>query len=529
MKIRVTAAALAAATAAVLASSLAACSGTASVPSSGASSATIPLLRVGLPFSEFSLDETKDINANWIDGLGLETLVKFGPQGQVEPDLATSWVQTSTVTYVYHLRHGVTFWDGHPLTAADVAYSLNYDRAAGSDVAFAFADVKSITATGLDTVTVTLTQPEASWQYVPAEENSYVFEQQFEQAHTGTFGKPGTLVMGTGPWKIDSLDPTKGAEVSANPHWWGGKVPIQHISLQFFASETSEALAFRAGQIDLDPQIGNPQSFAATSGATLRTTPSCGNAFFGMNTQAPGWNDVHVRRAVAYALNRTDIIAAHGGYATPIYTLTPPQLLRSVASQSQVNALLNSIPLYPYSIAKAQQEMAQSAYPHGFTTTVLAYNYGNTLNVFQVIAAELAKIGIRMQIKPMEVTAWQAVENGPASKRSTAFATGGCFMPDPSMYSDFLGSKNTTVGNWNIAEYAPPAVDTLLAEGAATTNPAQRFAAYSRLFQRLQADVPYVGLFVSDEAIALSSKFTYVDYNPWLWELPYALGIKAAS
>jgi peptide/nickel transport system substrate-binding protein len=335
--------------------------------------------------------------------------------------------------------------------------------------------------------------------------------------------------MGTGPWRIDSLDPTKGAEVSANPHWWGGKVPIQHISLQFFASETSEALAFRAGQIDLDPQIGNPQSFAATSGATLLTTPSCGNAFFGMNTQARGWNDIHVRRAVAYTLNRTDIIAAHGGYATPIYTLTPPQLLRSVASQSQISALLGSLPLYPHNLAKAQQEMAQSAYPHGFTTTVLAYNYGNTLNVFQVIAAELAKIGIRMQIKPMEVTAWQAVENGPVAKRSTAFATGGCFMPDPSMYSDFLGSKNTQAGNWNIADYVPPAVDALLAEGAATTNPAQRFAAYSQLFQRLQADVPYVGLFVSDEAIALSSKFTYVDYNPWLWELPYALGIKAAS
>ena len=497
--------------------------------SDSTAAATIPVLRVGLPFTESTLDETRDINANWIDSLGLETLVKFGPQGQLQPALATSWTQTGPVTYVYHLRHGVSFWDGRPLTAADAAYSLNYDRAAGSDVAFSFASVKSVTATGPDTVTVTLTHPDASWQYVPAEENAYIFEQRFAQTHNGTFGKPGTLVMGTGPWETDSLDPTKGAEVSANPHWWGGKVPVQSIVFTFFSSETSEALAFRAGEIDLDPAIASPASFASASGAQLLTTPSCSNGFFGMNVRDPGWNDVHVRRAVAYALNRADIIAANGGYATPIPTLTPPQLLQTIASPSQVAALLKSIPLYPYSVAKARQEMAQSAYPHGFSTTVLAYNYGNAPNVFQVIAAELGKIGIRMQIKQMEVTAWQGEENGPASARSTAFATGGCFNPDPSTYSDFLGSKNIQAGNWNFADYGPAAVDTLLEQGAATTDPAQRFATYTKLFQRLQTDLPYIGLFVSDTTLALSSKFTYSGFNQWIWDQPYALSIKPAA
>jgi len=528
MKVRMLAAAMTAVLAALAAAGLTACGGGTSA-SSSAASATIPLLRVGLPFTEPNLDETKNIGADWVTGLGLENLVKFGPRGELEPVLATSWAQTSPMTYVYHLRHGVTFWDGRPLTAADVVYSLDYDRAAGSDVAFAFASVKTITATDPSTVTVTLAHPDASWQYVPAEENSYIFEKQFAQAHHGTFGKPGTLVMGSGPWKIDSLDSTKGAQVSANAHWWGGRVPIQRISLIFYSSETSEALAFRAGEIDVVPQINSPKSFAAASGAKLLVTPSCGNGFFGMNVRDPGWNDVHVRRAVAYALNRTDIIAANGGYATPIYTLTPPQLLRSVASQSQIKALLSSLQLYPYDLAKARQEMAQSAYPHGFTATVLAPSFGTYLDVNQVIAAELAKIGIRMQIKSIDVNAWSAAESGPVGKRSTAFGGGGCFQPDPSTYSDFLGSTNTQPGGWNFAEYAPSAVDTLLAQGTATTNPGRRFAAYSKLFQRLQSDEPYVGLFVSDATAALSPKFTWPDFNPWIWNLPYALGIKAAS
>jgi peptide/nickel transport system substrate-binding protein len=514
----------AAAVAALLAAAgLTACSGTASAP---ASSATIPLLRIGLPWSQTTLDGTKNINASWITGLGLETLVRFGPQGQVQPSLASSWAQTSPVTYVYHLRHDVRFWDGDPLTAADAAYSLNYDRAAGSQVAFAFSSVKAITAPDRYTVLVTLRQPDASWQFVPAEINSEIFEKKFAQAHQGSFGKPGVLVMGSGPWVVNSLDPTTGARLTANPHWWGGKVPVQHIAITFYASETSEALAFRAGEIDLDPNIASPQSFAASSGAKLLVTPSCSNAFFGMNTHNPGWDDVHVRRAVAYALNRSDIIAANGGYATPIYTVTPPQLLQTIASPAQISALLKSIPLYPYDLAKARQEMAQSAYPHGFSTTVQAYNYGTATDVFQVIAAELAKIGIRMQIKDMEVTAWQALETGPAAKRSTGFATGGCFNPDPSTYSDFLGSKNTQPGAWNIADYAPPAVDSLLDAGIATTDKSRRFAVYSRLFSRLQADVPYIGLFVSDTTIALSPKFTYAGFNQWMWDNPYPLYIK---
>jgi peptide/nickel transport system substrate-binding protein len=540
MKIRVPAA-LAAATAAGLALALTACSGTPAAPSdaaagaaggasgAGASSAPIPLLRVGLDFDLSSLDETKNISANNIDGLSLETLVQFGPQGQVEPDLATSWDQASPVTYVYHLRPGVKFWDGHPLTATDVAYSLNYDRGAGSDVAFSFSGVKSITATGPSTVTVTLTAPDASWKFVPAEENAYIFEKHFQQAHASTFGQPGTLVMGSGPWVIDSLDPTKGAQVTANPHWWGGKVQIQRVAFTFYASETSEALAFRAGEIDLDPGISSPKSFAATSGAKLLSTPSCSNGFFGMNVTQPGWNDVHVRRAVAYALNRPDIIAAYGGYATPISTLTPPQLLQSVASKSRVTALMNSIPLYPYSLEAAKQEMAESAYPQGFSAVMDIDNYGTDPDVDQVIAAELAKIGIKLQLKELNVTAWQGIENGPAAKRSTAFGGGGCFQPDPNTYSDFLGSKNLAAGGWNFSNYAPAAVDTLLAQGVATSSPAQRFAVYSKLFERLQQDEPYVGLFVSDTTAALSSKFTWPDFNPWFWDGAFALGIKSAT
>ena len=528
MRVRL-AVALAVAAAAALA---AGCSSGPAGPSKPGAGSTIPLLRVGDAFTITSVNPTALTDNVSITLLSLETLLTFGPGGQLEPSLATSWAQAGPVTWVYHLRHGVRFWDGHQMTAADVAYALNYERAPGSGDAIFMPSVKNVTAAGPYTVVVTLTHPDASWQWAPATLGTPVFEKRFAEAHKGTMGNPGVLIQGTGPWKIDSLDPTKGAQLSANPHWWGGRVPIQHISLTFFASETSEALAFRANEIDLDPAIFNPSSFAATSGAKLLSTPGCNGGIFSMNTMNAPWNDVHVRRAVAYVLNRPAIIAANGGYASPVYTLISPQQLRTIASPSQVTSLLNSIPLYPYNVAKARQEMAESRYPHGFSTTLVEYTgLGEVINETQVVAAELRQIGINAQIKEDSLNAWYTVADGPAGKRPPFFTASGCITPDISgTVSTLLGSWNLKPGGTDTAAYAPPQVDALLNDGTATTDPARRFAVYSELLQRLADDVPYVPLYLADTGIALSSRFTYAGLSYFsLSDGDYALHIRPAG
>jgi len=515
MKLRVPVRLAAAVMVAVTTIALTSCSSSTPTPASSASSASIPQLRVGLSLSFSTLDATKSIYGSWIAVLSLETLMKFGPGGTVEPNLATSVTQPNPVTYVYHLRQGVKFWDGNELTAADVAYSLNYDRAVGSQVALAFTSVKSITATGQYDVTFTLTHPDASWKYTAAEYNSDIFEKKFAQAHAGTFGQPGVLLIGTGPWKIDSFDPTRGATLSANPHWWGGKVPVQKVTFTFFANETSLALAMRSGSIDLTPYVAAPKSFKAASGGTLLTSPSCDINTLSINTQSAPWNDVHLRRAVAYALNRPDIIAAVGGYAAPLYTLIPPQLLRSIASQTQVNSLLSSLPLYQYNLAKARQELAESAYPHGVSAPFLEYNDPISLDEDQVIIAQLQKIGIRLQPKLASLNAWAATESGPIGNRVTTAGGWGCFNPDPSTFYDVLGSQNIKAGSWNVADYTPAAVDSLMTAGQATSDPAQRFALYSQLLQRLQTDLPYIGLYSTEYTVAMSTKFTEPGFSYW--------------
>jgi peptide/nickel transport system substrate-binding protein len=534
---------VAAATAAVAATALVIGCSSPSAPHPGSGSAasggTIPLLTIGTSFSIPTLNPLNDTTlASIIDDLSLETLFNLGPNYELEPNLATSMTQPNPVTYVYHLRQGVKFWDGTPLTSADVVYCWDQYRAPSSPDTSDFVDVKDIEAAGPYTVVVTLTQPNAAWRYVPADLPG-VFEMKFFEAHKATFGNAGTLIMGTGPWEVDSFDPTKGAELSANPHWWGGKVPIQRISVTLFSNETSEELAMRAGEIDLVPYILDTKSFIKTSGANLLSAPSFLTANFAMNTQVAPWNNVYVRRAVAYALNRPDIIGASGGSNSPVYTIIPPSTLREIASQSQVNSLLGSLPQYKFNLAAAKAEMAKSPYPHGFSTTLFEYNYGPSLPISEAIATELQRIGINAHITvTSSLSAWYAeLGDGPASAHPAEFSTGWCSSsPDISACPAMAFGSLKTGQGLDLAYWAPSAVGNLMNAGLATNDSASRLAAYSKLLQMSQAAVPYVALYQEGIGTALSSKFAAPGFaaNPNSFAVfngsgAYALNVRLAS
>lgn len=485
--------------------------------------AVIPLLRVGDDGTVPALDAAQDAGDN-IYG-ALEDLLKFGPRGQVEPSLATSVSQTSPVSYTYHLRHGVTFWDGSPMTSADVVNSLNYYRQPGLYTASVFAPVKSITAAGPYTVVVTLKNPYAPWGAQLAGAGP-IFEKKFQDQHKTTMGRPGVLIMGTGPFRLDSFDPTTGLQLSANPRWWGGKVPVQHVSVKYFASETSEALAFRAGAIDVAFPL-NATAFASTSGAKLSSAPAFAEGYFGMNYHLPPWNDVHVRRAVAYALNRTDIIKALGNTAVPVSTLIPESQLRQLGSQAAVSAVVKPLPTYPFSLIKARAELAQSAYPHGFTAVTQTIDFGAYTPVDEVIAAELAKIGITLKLKTIGFDPFLALANGPKSAVGGLYATFNLSSADPSAYPAFiLGANNVPKGGYNWANYDPPQIDTLIKAGVTTEDPAKRLAVFAKMLKILAADEPYVPLYNEDYNVALSSAFTWTGFNVYTQQADWELNIK---
>jgi peptide/nickel transport system substrate-binding protein len=455
-----------------------------------------------------------------------EGLIKFGPQGQLEPALAQSITRPSPTVYVVHLRHGVRFWDGNEMTSADVVASLDHEAAPSASSSSAYQGVASIVADNPYTVTLTLKQPDDGFEQALAWQGT-IFEKAFYDRHEKTFGLPGTLVEATGPWQIVSYSPTTGAEFTANPHYWGGAVNIAHISIKYFSDETSEALAFRTGEIDAAfPTQGT--AFASASGTKLRSVPAGSLGLFGMNTTLAPWNDVHVRRAVAYALDRPELIKALGNPALPVSTIIPPSQLMSLGSAQQVGALLASLPSYPYSIAKAKAELAQSRYPHGFSAFTDTTN-GSVASapVSEAIAGMLAKIGINLKVRIVDGTAWINELFGPKTFGAT-FTTFNIPSPDPSAFPSWiLGSKNTRVGGWNWANYGPPAMDKLLDESVSTSDPHTRLALYGQILKMVGEDVPYVSLFIQEYNMALSPKFSWPGFNQNYGREPWELDVSA--
>jgi peptide/nickel transport system substrate-binding protein len=503
----------------------ASCGTTASA--SSLKSGVIPLLTVAAPTGSGTLDPDRSQGCNMLFcGLMLEHLLDFGPGGKLEPELATSWSQTGPVTYVYHLRHGVRFWDGNPMTSADVVYSINYDRQPRALVQFALGGIQSVTASGPYTVTVTLSQPDPSFKYSLSYEGP-IFEKSFQESHQDTLGNPGTLIQGTGPWEPDSFDPTTGIDMSANPHWWGGKVPVKDISFKFYSTETGEALAMRAGEVDVAfPQGG--RSFAATSGGKVISYPFDNLGYFTMNVKIAPWNDVHVRRAVAYALNRSAIIDADGGRnaATPVYSDLPPMELDTLGTPSQVNKLINSLPQYRFNLTKARQEMAESGYPEGFTATLDVDNYGDFPEMAQVIAADLQKIGINLKLTVMSDNQWGSVVDGPKTY-GPGFTTLYSVAPDPSIRANYLfGSQSGQPVAYNMANDVSPAIDQLLSAGVSSPDPAKRLALYDQLLKQSANNVPYVPLFIENSFTATSSQYVMPPDSIWQGFIPWALEIK---
>ena len=503
------------------------CSSTRTTPNSSGS-ATIPLLREGASTDFSNLDEENAdnyISANWFDHL-----LKIGPNEQVEPWLAQSVRQQSTTVYVYHLRHGVKFWNGDEMTSADVVNALNFYRSPGFYTStYYYSDVQSITAPDAYTVVVTLKHPDAGWLYTLALTGG-VFEKKFQQKHKTTMGQPGVFEMATGPYEIQSFDPTRGVELTANPDYWGGPVMVKHIAVKFFANDISMALAFRAGEIDVAfPQ--SVQQFTSPCGCKVLGAPSITSAGIVMNVKVAPWNNIHVRRAVAYAIDRPAEVKASGDVSTPVYTALAPIQLRTLGSQAQVNELINSLPSYPYNLAKARAELAQSPYPHGFTATTYTLQFGVYTPETEVVAAQLAKIGINLDIKELTFTGWIAKYDGPKTIGIWVVTNLTGTGPDPDSDAiSMLSSKSAAAtGGSDVAAYSSPAIDALISEADSVQNKAERLALYGQILKIVADDVPYVMLYTHSSDLALSPKFTWPGFNQYFYSSPWALSIRLAN
>jgi peptide/nickel transport system substrate-binding protein len=524
----------------VLAIALAACggsnggSGTASAHEEG-SSKIYPELRWGTYAFGSKLEWRKELGVAdaSIEGLAVQGLEAFEPDGKLKPELASSIENPNPTTYVYHLKSGVKFSDGRPLTAADVVYSLNLNLGKESAVKAYWEGVSSISSRGESTIVIKLKKPNVLWPEYLAITDQIVEKAAAESAGgEKVLGTENGLPVGTGPWKIESFTPEVGVKLSRNPYWTGPPQPAERIDISVFKTEAADALALRSGAIDGAYYFSTPKLFNKIPGARVLTAPGLSITFVEMNTSVPPFNNVHVRRALSYAADVAGMLKAlfPAGFATEETTFAARAAFTNLGSPDQINAMLATLPKYNFDLAAAKRELAKSPFPHGFSTT-LQVGAGEplSLGVAEILASDLAKIGITVKLHQFMASEYA---NLFAGKYAIWLQNYNDAYPDPeAMFSLMLSPSqiNPPGSGLNGSRYRNAEVAKLLIEQREALNPTTRSQLIGKLLKIAGSEAPYAILFSPDEYTALSDKFVYSTFSPWINLYgPFAMGVKLA-
>lgn len=335
---------------------------------------------------------------------------------QLVPSLASSWrASDGGRTWTFQLRHGVTFSNGAPLTAQDVVATFTRlcEASTAAPYAGAFEDIvggpqvfagkaktlSGIRAVGRYEVVMHLIAPERYWLNVVALPSAAILDPT-------TFATLGTHPVGTGPFVLKHYSPTSEYVFVRNPHYYQAGLPyLNSVVIRIGASPTLQVQQFERGQLLALPfyltgGIPPTQYLALQHSKYLADylkAPEIAINYLGFDVAIHPFNNLKLRQAFEYAVNRTPIIReAVNGRAIPMTSVLPKGM---PGYQPSLN-------LYPYNPAKGRALLKAAGYPHGLSITY-AYPSDPTDQVqAQLLQYDLGAIGVKVTLKPVTFAAF---------------------------------------------------------------------------------------------------------------------------
>ena len=306
------------------------------------------------------------------DSLMCESLLRQAPGGALEPGLATV-SNPSPTTMVFTLRPGVKFWDGHPVTSADVVYSLDRQmnpRLGGFNVAD-FSRVASVTATSPSQVTIKLKQPDYWLEGELASIPGIVIEKSFAEKQGKNYGTPAGSIMCTGAYMFKSWTPGVGVVAVRNPHYWNPSVHplVGQITLKGVPDAAPHCgLADRRDPGGLRLGLSTLDQLKNSSSVKVYQGPGWSTDAFAITSLKGVLGNLNVRRALSLALNRQAIINSvyHGAAQLPRWLSNPGTF---GYGRSVFDKAYDSSPVLTQNIAEAKK-LVQQAGATGKTITI---------------------------------------------------------------------------------------------------------------------------------------------------------------
>lgn len=431
-----------------------------------------------------------------------EPLVRLNADLEIVPALATSWEFNAEGTQLtFKLNPAAQFQDGSKLTSADVKATFErlLDEATAAAGRANFLSIASIDTPDDQTVVFNLSQPDVPILAAMASANASIVSKA--AIETGTVE---TQPNGSGPFKLASREPNQKTELVAFEGWAGGKAGVDGVTISTLPDESAILAALRAGQVDFaminDPLIAT--LVPDEPGLVLTRTPSINYRVLQLNASRGAMGELKVRQAISCAIDRQEIIdLASEGEGRVIGPMTVPAYANPV----------EDLFCYTPDLDKAKALMAEAGHADGFEATVIASN-GSAATAAaeaQVIQEQLSKIGIKLDIKMMELNVY--VDAWLAGDFDMAVAlNGGRSDPYP-MYNRYW----TKAGNLQkVAQYIDDELDSLMAQGRTETDPAKRVEIFKALEKHLTEVSPWIWTYAAFNYTAQTEKLQGFEPNP---------------
>ena len=292
----------------------------------------------------------------WVEEQIFQTLYTVNDNGiGVHPTLVTGYTLSSDkLTWTFQLKPGITFSDGKSLTAQDVAFSLNRARKSTRGLGYIDSAIKDVEAQGTSTVVVTTKYP---WAPLIADLSLFtngIYPADFGgKSEAAFFAHP----IGTGPFMFDSWKKGQSFKVVRNPNYWEpGKPYLDSVTFTSVPDDNTRLLQLQGGQaqIVMSPPFSAIQTLKTKPDIVVKLFPSTRVDMMLLNEKYAPLKDVHVRRAINYAIDRTAFVKAIlFGNGQPANSYMPPTLIYYD----------KNLPPQDQDLTKAKQELAASAYP----------------------------------------------------------------------------------------------------------------------------------------------------------------------
>jgi peptide/nickel transport system substrate-binding protein len=425
-----------------------------------------------------------------------ETLIAWNENSELVPCLAESWtVSDDQLSWTFKLREGVTFHDGEPFNAEAVKYNLErlMSEETASPRASTVAMITEITATGEYEVTL---KTETPYGPLLSQLSTYNMGMISPKA-AEEFGKDyGLHPVGTGALKVDTWAPGQALEMSAYDGYWGEKSTVGKLTFRFVAEDASRVMMLKSGDADIAAGVPPIQvaDLEADPNVDVALETGFRTIFLGMNNKKPPFDNIKVRQAVAYAINKQLIIdSILSGMAT-----YPSGIESTVIAYSA-----QDLDPYTHDIEKAKALLAEAGYPDGFTSIIHTPEgrYPMDRQVAEVIQAMVAEIGIQAEIQVLDWGAYQEATN--QGEVTEMFILG---KGSPSGDPDYtLTLSFGTDAAMNNTFFSDPEVDRLLEEQRRSTDPAQRTQLLYEIQKRVNDACPQAVLYYEMQTFGFRS------------------------